>query len=125
MRKQVGNGTSIKFFHDPWIPKDNTFKPLRIDHSITNDNLLVADLIKPSKEWNVQKLKELVSEVDANIISAIPISLGNDEDRWIWHYSKNGKYPVKIGYTVAIMSNVDIASSSVNILKNWWGTLWG
>lgn len=85
---------------------------------------MVAEFITPTKEWDIAKLREYVLEGDVRIIATIPISSINDEDKWIWHYSKNGAYSVKSGYKLAMMSIDGLGSTSDNTQNRWWNILW-
>lgn len=98
MRKRVGNGKSIHFFNDPWVPKEVSFKPLSLNRSIGQEEAMVSDFITPSNGCDIDKIRNVVVEEDALLINFIPISAANVEDTWIWHYSTNGEYSTKNGY---------------------------
>lgn len=79
----MGNGKSIDFFNDPWIPKETTFKYGKIGEVEVQEEKVVAEFITPSKSWNIDKIRELVMEEDARMIATIPISHVNEKDKWI------------------------------------------
>lgn len=56
IRKNVGNGLTIKLFKDPWIPRPSSFKVIPLMSE--DDEQLVADYITPTGHWNIPFLKE-------------------------------------------------------------------
>ncbi|XP_063945891.1 uncharacterized protein LOC108212308 [Daucus carota subsp. sativus] len=125
IRWQVGNGRSINFWCDRWIPNNQGFF-VRDAKGPFNVNSSVADFISSGK-WNLSKLKECVSDQSVSEISAIPISRTNANDRLVWHFDYKGNYTVKSGYYVALSlkdSSTQHASSSSNPSKSFWKLLW-
>ncbi|KAL7243729.1 hypothetical protein ACSBR1_016032 [Camellia fascicularis] len=129
VRWQVGNGKSIKFWKDKWIPRlpgfqmSNSRPP---DYSIS----LVSDVVVPNRtEWNITKLGTVVSaEVLANIWS-IPISCEDQDDVVIWHYTPKGHYEVRNGYHIAIQNSLQFdsklaASPSFSPPASMWSLIW-
>lgn len=121
LRFRLGNGEKIAMFDDPWIPKENTFKPICINRNFWNEK--VVDFISPSGDWNIMKLEQAVLSCDVEEIRKIPINK-NLEDRMIWHYDKLGKYTVKSGYKLFIKEKIDGISPSSNIMSKVWNSIW-
>lgn len=68
----------------------------------------VADVINQSNgQWNVQKLPSLVSQLESDAISSIPLPVLRSGDKLVWHYtpSPSGVFSVKSGYHLAIQSS--------------------
>ncbi|ONK71109.1 uncharacterized protein A4U43_C04F4810 [Asparagus officinalis] len=57
MRWRVGDGTQIRLKVDKWIPQPHTFRV--ISHNAIPENATVADLILPSRAWNVELIRRL------------------------------------------------------------------
>ncbi|KAK3204144.1 hypothetical protein Dsin_018190 [Dipteronia sinensis] len=74
--------------------------------------------------WNLRRLEEYFLEVDRELILAIPISIGDKPDCWMWHFDKKGIYNVKSGYRVACDSKLRALSSSSVQKGEWWKLLW-
>lgn len=123
MRKKVGNGKSIAFFNDLWIPKEITFKPLPVRGLTNQEESKVSEFITPSFGWNMDKIRSVVNEDNARIIATIPISARDEKDKWICHYTSNGEYSVKSGYKIAMRILMGHVSSSFNNQRKWWETL--
>lgn len=64
LHKQVGNGKSIKFLTDPWIPKEITFKPIVLPGRTLEDGIMVEQFITPSLSWDIMKLQRYVTVED-------------------------------------------------------------
>ncbi|KAL3507236.1 hypothetical protein ACH5RR_032618 [Cinchona calisaya] len=54
----------------------------------------VNDLIKV-KWWDMDALKGNFNQEDIDLITTIPISMGDLKDRWIWSRVVDGSYSVK------------------------------
>ncbi|CAL2240574.1 unnamed protein product [Prunus armeniaca] len=125
---RIGGGTSVRVFHDKWIPKPYTFLPL------INRGLLpeakVSDLITTSSGWNRTLLDLSFCDEDCAAILSIPLpSVGSLEDKRFWFFSKNGKYSVKTGYRLDLRLcdkevNGEIGGSNSGTQRAFWKKLW-
>ncbi|CAL9001623.1 unnamed protein product, partial [Prunus brigantina] len=98
---RIGGGTSVRVFHDKWIPKPYTFSPL-INRGLPLE-AKVSELITESGGWNRSLLDLSFCDEDCSAILSIPLpSVGSLEDKRFWFFSKNGKYSVRTGYRVAL-----------------------
>lgn len=128
IRWQVGNGNSILFWSDNWIPISKDFKV----HTARPPDCSVVyarDLIDArTKSWKEQDLRALVSKEEADAILSIPISQCGKEDFLIWHFTPNGMYSVKSGYHLALADSEaklsPIASTSFQPPKGFWKFIW-
>lgn len=62
--KRVGDGTSIRLWHDRWIPNHFRGRPLVVPD--TPQVSLVSDLLTPSGGWNADLIKQVFVEIDAH-----------------------------------------------------------
>ncbi|XP_028076555.1 uncharacterized protein LOC114278664 [Camellia sinensis] len=128
LRWQVGNGASIQFWEDRWIPKNHNFH-VQTGRPPECGPIAVSEVINQHrKEWDHHKLKPMVGEHDfANIIS-IPISVKDKTDSLVWHFSPKGNYEVKSRYHLAIneqrCGNGTTASSSSQPSCELWKFIW-
>lgn len=79
----------------------------------------------------MQLLNDLFSVEEVEAIQSIPLSVGDVEDRIIWHYERNGKYSVRSAYQVAqgiIESHGNDAAGSSSsfsgVGERFWKKLW-
>lgn len=92
---KIGNGESMKIWHDKGVPKPSSFR-IQTPVRLLDGNAKVKDLIdNNSKHLNLSLLKEIFSDSDYEIISRIPISLCNSSDRLAWRCTADGKFSVK------------------------------
>ncbi|CAN1153141.1 hypothetical protein LINPERPRIM_LOCUS14496 [Linum perenne] len=87
------NGLSIKAFSDPWIPTLRGFKP-----SLEGETEETIWMSQDHMHWDQCKLRESFNNTDATEIAKIPIGPPNIEDQWVWNFTKDGKFSVKLAY---------------------------
>ena len=126
LRYQIGMGTKVSLWSDPWLPLPFSFKPFSSPMEGT-EAWVVGDLIdKESGEWLTTVIHDLFSTEEAHLILKIPLSLRNTEDRLIWHYDSKGVFSVKSGYHVAFSMErmASQASSSGGPRNDLWIKIW-
>ncbi|PRQ57252.1 putative reverse transcriptase zinc-binding domain-containing protein [Rosa chinensis] len=84
MRWQVGAGSSIHTWSDPWIPRAPSFIPYRRGLNVELDSR-VKDFITPFN-WDIQYLNRVFTPEDVEAILSISLSDRPAVDRCIWHY---------------------------------------
>lgn len=123
LRKRIWSGEDTSVFKDAWLPREHTFKVIT---PTTGDDLKASALIDTASEyWNVEKLRELMWEVDVQSVISIPICQSMAPDRWIWHYSKDGFFSTKSAYKFFSSSLYHPNCSNGDIFSKWWKCLWG
>lgn len=113
---RVGNGKALKFWSDWWVGS----KPIGLEWDLEiPDNLanvMVADFILESKEWDVPKLEEILPSSKINEIRAIPIpEVENAEDTILWAKSPTGSFSV----SSVFLSLVGTTEEDVDISWVW------
>ncbi|KAK6163327.1 hypothetical protein DH2020_000191 [Rehmannia glutinosa] len=103
-RKQIISGRTIKIWGGRWIPKPSSFTPSSIPSDLPRDALVNSLIDETSRCWKVELIRTFFAAPDADLILSIPISSSSQNDKWIWHHSKSGKYSVKSAYH-AILDN--------------------
>ncbi|XP_024164679.1 uncharacterized protein LOC112171781 [Rosa chinensis] len=123
---QVGDGSGISVWKDPWIALPLSFKPFSPIMEGTED-FMVADLIdRENGEWLPYLLDELFTNGEVANIASIPLSLRCVEDRLIWHFDRRGIYNVKSGYCVfnKAQTALEMATSSMAVERGAWRQYW-
>lgn len=98
---RVGNGDSIKIWHDQWLPVPYQFK-------VISQNLFRPEVFKSALLlenpcwWNTGLLQGIFCQRDVEIIEKIPLAQEPVEDRLIWHYSVDGELTVKTAYRMGM-----------------------
>lgn len=97
-RWRIGNGLSVRVFHDCWLPGEGSGRIISPVSSLHVD-VVVADLIDDNTGWwNGMLLDTCFLPIEAQKIKLIPICFTPQEDILIWPKSKDGMYSVKSGY---------------------------
>ncbi|RYR41036.1 hypothetical protein Ahy_A09g046764 isoform D [Arachis hypogaea] len=82
-----------------------------------NENMnMVKDLIDEGVGWNLAKLRERFQDDIVEKIRRTPVSIINDQDRFIWPYRSDEKYTIRIGYHLIRKGNT---SNTQNV--SWTG----
>ncbi|XP_062028884.1 uncharacterized protein LOC133744870 [Rosa rugosa] len=98
VRWQVGDGSSIRIWADPWIPRPTLFRPLFRQSSSLS---LVSELITAS-HWDIDTVNHLFDPVDVELILAIPLSSRSIPHRLVWHFDAKGVFTTRFAYVQAI-----------------------
>jgi len=125
---RVGDGAGIHIWSDPWLPRDESRKPLTPrGHSLVES---VDELIDPhTGTWDEQLVSDLFWEEDAAVILALPIHQGR-ENFISWHFEKLGIFSVKSAYRVArkMVINSNTANgqqvSTSRGVDSVWKSIW-
>lgn len=126
---RVGNGSSIKTWSDPWLPREWSRKPI----TPKGQNVLsrVQELIDPATGgWDDELVRQTFWPQDVDIVLSTPVH-HDLEDLVAWHYDNIGNFSVKSAYRVQRdhekrSSRKGVASSSgVGLAINLqWKRLW-
>lgn len=90
------NEQNIDIWRDPWVgDEQGSF----IESEEIDGLSVVGDLIDYKKmEWRIDLIEQDFIKRDMKYILAIPLSSHEGIDEFMWAYSKNGSYTVKIAY---------------------------
>ncbi|VVA28765.1 PREDICTED: reverse mRNAase [Prunus dulcis] len=72
---------------DKWIPKPITFRPLL--NKGLNGEAMVADLIMPSRKWDLQLLEQALCAEDCEVVSSISLGTVAQLDKY-WFFTRMG-----------------------------------
>ena len=91
LMKRIGDGQSTHVWYDNWIlldvPRPPRYRTDEVDLSLT-----VSELIdRRYGTWNVQRVRHLFVEEDANYILGLKIDM-NRADAVVWGLERNGMY---------------------------------
>ena len=110
-RWRIGNGHSVRVFHDCWLPREGSGRIISPASSLHIDSM-VADLIDESTGWwNGRLLDSCFLPFEAQKIRSIPICFTPQEDILIWPKSKDGMYSVKSGCQLLCAMEMSEAAS--------------
>ncbi|CAI9785558.1 unnamed protein product [Fraxinus pennsylvanica] len=120
-RFRVGNGSSIRIWHDPWLPSPSQGF-ITLEPSSGREDTTVDQLILPGENsWDYDLLADLFSEEDRGQIMKIPLTVHGREDQMYWIHDKKGVYSIRSGYK-SLMADSFIHSYST--IESFWTKLW-
>ena len=100
LRWAIGNGKKIRIYKDPWISELLLDSEVRIiDPGSDDEELHLDQLIGPSKEWDICKLKTVFSSNIVSRISGISIPKGDVQDQLTWHGVSMDRFSVRDAYS--------------------------
>ena len=92
----IGDGSTIYFWKDPWIPWKDGFSSIPKNPSCVQENFKVADFIEAStKNWNRSGLAGIVDESSLEAILQVVIPFLPRPDKLIWSLDLSGNFSVK------------------------------
>lgn len=123
-RWRVGNGNSIRIWHDRWLDRPHLFRPLMPSPFVGVE--YVSDLIDVvSASWNNNLVSNLFLLEEVALILAIPLSYWLPPDKLIWHYDAKSLFSVKSAYKVAFNCRFEASSSqSLSRGESVWNFIW-
>ncbi|XP_019181633.1 PREDICTED: uncharacterized protein LOC109176682 [Ipomoea nil] len=95
---RVGNGNTINIWLDNWLP-DNTNPRTTIAVYLYMLDAKVSSLMINQKQgWDVDIIKDIFNQRDADLILNTPLSRSNRDDKLIWMGEDRGNFTVKSCY---------------------------
>jgi hypothetical protein len=84
---------------DKWLPIPTTYV-IQTPRRILAKQARAEEVIDPgTKSWNLALIQAVFKEVEAQIISNIPLSSLQPKDRLIWRGTTSGKFTVRNAFT--------------------------
>jgi hypothetical protein len=97
---RVGNGSKIRAWRDPWIPRECSHLPKSAQGRCRYR--WVVDFLLPDGSWNQQRLQLYFTADDIEEIIKIKTSRRNKEDFVAWFPEKNGMFTVRSAYRLML-----------------------
>ena len=85
---RVGNGTMIRTWRDPWIPRPQSFRPITPKRNCRFN--WVSDFLDDNGAWRFDRLREFFWEMDVEHILKIRPSPPQRDDFLSWFPEKSG-----------------------------------
>ena len=127
MRWHIGDGRSVKIWHDPWLPLKGSFMVHSVPHGLDPGETVSALLQENTQRWNIKKIKEVFSEWEANVIVAIPLPPRPRVDRLFWDETKSGIFSVKSAYHLQLRHRAAGLTGEGSVVgrdRKFWKFLW-
>lgn len=110
----------MQVWQDPWLPRENDCY-VQSPCVPRFEYMQFSDLMNEYRlSWNVDMMKGLLIEEEAELGLSIPPSVWHRQDRCIWAPSRTGKYSVKSAY----YSQLEWRRPSVGSTTSLWKCVW-
>ncbi|XP_057811420.1 uncharacterized protein LOC131025639 [Salvia miltiorrhiza] len=122
LRWKVGNGKSIRAFHDRWNPGSGIW-----DSSLGEENsnpMMVGDFVSTNAKWDLDKLLNFFPQYVVDSICSIEGLNDQKMDLRFWAFDERGRYVVKFGYLCATNFYSPHPYSPSCELTSWWKKFW-
>lgn len=120
VRWSVGDGANIEVLHSPWLPDVDDPTVISTHPGLVGTK--VQQLMQPEiKQWDVELIRDLFQERDAQLILGIPLSPSQVEDHLMWVHEISGLYSVKSAYKLIQKQQGRWESASISaVCKHLW-----
>lgn len=119
-RKRIGNGDETSILKDPWLPCATNPRVTTVRPSLVNNKVSLL-METDNLTWDVDLVRDLFNERDAEIILSITLNSSRSLDNWYWSFEKSGYFSVKSAYRHLQQSKEDGAGLVSSAL---WQNLW-
>lgn len=120
---RVGNGKSVNFWTDPWVPKVGRLMDISNMHIDQNEaSKTVNKFVTPSGQWNLNLLTQCVpQQILDRIKLIIPPHASYMEDSLAWNGSADGTFSTGQAY-LHLLKNQSLQESEVfSYIWKWQG----
>jgi hypothetical protein len=124
---RIGNGTSVRIWRDPWIPRHDYYKTISPKKRCRLK--WVSEILNPDGSWNLQLLEQYFLPIDIEAILKIRTSRRNDADFLAWQPDSRGTFSVKSAYATGMehqdrSSDIEATSNRPDGANREWNLIW-
>jgi hypothetical protein len=124
---RVGNGSQIRIWRDPWLPRPSSYRPVLVQGNCRLRR--VSDLLLDNGDWNQELLRKHFSNMDIEKIMKIKASSRQHDDVLVWAPDRHGIFSVKSAYRLAWELNHRTLACATSRAPDGnrvvWDTVWG
>ncbi|XP_060964189.1 uncharacterized protein LOC133033466 [Cannabis sativa] len=120
VRCRIGDGSTVNILLDPWLPDQGDPRVSSSHPALVNQTVNVL-MTTEDVAWDVDLVRDLFNDRDANLILSIPLSLSRRADEWFWCWEKTGHFSVKSTYKQLQLSKDGVSQQSNSAI---WKGIW-
>ena len=125
-RWRVGDGKSIRIFHDSWLPNSSDGKVASPQNSLALDSTVDTLIDAQTGWWNTHLIDLCFYPPEVALIKSLPLCTVSQPDILIWPKENSGTYLVKSGYkSLMEVDTFDtIRPPILATQKSFWKIIW-
>ncbi|KAM6587325.1 hypothetical protein CsatA_009930 [Cannabis sativa] len=120
VRRTIGTGSSTSILHHPWLP-DASNPYITSSHVGLIGHEVSSRFSMDDRSWDVELVRDMFNERDANLILSIPLSFSTSSDFWSWSDESTGQFSVKNAYGI-LQASKDPRTGNNN--SGFWQKFW-
>jgi hypothetical protein len=111
---RVGNGSLIKIWEDPWIPRPRAHPASSLVTILDNHSTISELLDVNTNWWNTNLVQEIFNQEEPRLICSLSACPRNGSDLLAWEHTKNGAFTIKSAYHLAVERGEEGEASSLD-----------
>ena len=119
---RVGNGNSIRIWHDRWIPIPSAGVPITPPNELPEDACVSSLIQVDTGLWNKELVERAFIPSEASLILSTTLSSRAPNDLLVWGGEKSGKYSVRSAYRM--LATVDLDGNPEFSTTEYWRMFW-
>ena len=125
-RWRVGDGKSIRIFHDSWLLNSPVGKVVSSPNSLAPDSTVDTLIDAQTGWWNTHLIDLCFYPPEAALINSLPLCTVPQPDILIWPKENSGMYSVKSGYKCLMeLATLDTVRPIVSAAQtSFWKNIW-
>ena len=125
-RWRVGDGKSIRIFHDSWLLNSPVGKVVSSQNSLAPDSTVDTLIDAQTGWWNTHLIDLCFYPPEAALIKSLPLCTVPQPDILIWPKENSGMYSVKSGYKCLMeLATLDTVRPIVSAAQtSFWKNIW-
>ncbi|KAJ7965493.1 Ribonuclease H [Quillaja saponaria] len=106
------------------MPHQSSFKPWSPPKILPRDAMVSSLIDQEQHRWNHDLVDQIFMPFEEEQIKNIPLRRSRQEDRVVWHGTKDGCFFVKSAYNQILLEQRQQHSSGVSNFDGVWSRLW-
>jgi hypothetical protein len=121
-RWRVGNGNTIRIWHDMWLPNPSAGVPVTPPRELPDDACVSVLIKAETGSWDRELIERVFLPSEASLILSMTLSSRAPSDLLVWGGEKSGRYSVRSAYRM--LATAEPAGHPGSSTTDHWRTFW-